>query len=180
MEAIFFVKLLVYFFLWTLYSYTIHVIAHLNFRFNFLKYIHVKHHSYKYTGLKWPPLSDYFFWFGGLRASLDVWITFTLPLLLLLFIEFDVALTLLVFHYFYEVFLSRDILDHNPNITGKITRFIPIGSFHMKHHKYYKCNYSLFITFWDYLFRTTDSCLDARNKKIREARHAHTSKAENV
>ena len=152
---LFIIKLVVCFLLWTLYSYLIHVFAHLNFRFNFIRRIHMEHHRNNYGDSKWPPFHDYFFWFGSLNSSLDVWITFTLPLILLTFIDFEVGAALLVFHYFYEVFLSRNVLDHNPNITGKVTNYIPIGIYHLKHHRNYRCNYSFYITLWDHVFRTT-------------------------
>jgi sterol desaturase/sphingolipid hydroxylase (fatty acid hydroxylase superfamily) len=148
------VKLAVCFVLWTLYSYSIHVVAHMNFKWNFLRPLHLKHHSYRYSGIRWPPLHDYFFWFGTWKGTLDVWITFTLPLLVLWFFEREVATVLLAFHYIYEVFLSRDILDHNPNIVGKITNVIPIGAYHYRHHSNYKCNYSFYICLWDHLFGT--------------------------
>jgi sterol desaturase/sphingolipid hydroxylase (fatty acid hydroxylase superfamily) len=153
---IFPIKLVVYFLLWTLYSFIIHRLAHIRSKKNPLHVIHMPHHRYQYSDAKWPPLSDFFFWFGGWKESLDVWITFTLPLVVLLFFDPVYGVILLIFHYIYEVFLSRNILDHNPHITGKITRFIPIGSYHLEHHKYYKCNYSFYITLWDTLFRTSD------------------------
>jgi sterol desaturase/sphingolipid hydroxylase (fatty acid hydroxylase superfamily) len=149
-------KLLFYFILWTLYSYGIHVLAHTNFKGNFVSALHLRHHAYKYQGNKWPPLHDYFFWFGTWRGTLDVWITFTLPLIVLAFFEPAVAAVLLVFHYIYEVFLSRDILDHNPNITGPITRFVPVGAYHLKHHRNFRCNYSFYISIWDHVFKTVE------------------------
>ena len=162
-------KLVAYFLLWTLYSYGIHYVAHMRFRGNFLRAIHVRHHRYEYSGRKWPPIGDYFFWFGSWKGTLDVWITFTLPLIVLLFFEPEVAAVLLVFHYVYEVFLSRDVLDHNPNIKGWITRFIPIGEYHLKHHKDFRCNLSFFITLWDYLFGMTDVHLQEKRRLLRES-----------
>ncbi|MEM9482197.1 MAG: sterol desaturase family protein [Cyanobacteria bacterium P01_F01_bin.116] len=159
---------------WTLYSYTIHVIAHKNFKYNFLRKIHLPHHAYKYKALKWPPLHDYVFWFGSWKGTLDVWVTFTLPLIILFFFEPQVALVLLVFHYIYEVFLSRDILDHNPHLKGVITRFIPIGEYHLKHHKNYRCNYAFFITLWDYIFKT-DSVNVQRQRKARAIKKLEVS-----
>ncbi|AEI43700.1 sterol desaturase family protein [Paenibacillus mucilaginosus] len=154
---IFVLKLTGYFLLWTLYSFTMHRLAHIPHKKNFLHKIHMAHHRYNYGDSKWPPLADFFFWFGGWKESLDVWLTFTLPIVVLAFFDPKYALILFIFHYFYEIFLSRNVLDHNPNITGRITNIIPVGTFHLKHHKHYRCNYSFFITLWDYLFRTNDA-----------------------
>lgn len=168
---IFAVKLVFYFILWTLYSYIIHVIAHKNFKFNFLQKIHLPHHAYQYKARKWPPFHDYFFWFGSLKGTLDVWITFTLPLIVLMFFEPKVAIVLLVFHYIYEVFLSRDILDHNPHLNGLITKIVPVGEYHLKHHKNYRCNYTFFIPVWDYVFKTTYEDLERYKNEQRELRN---------
>jgi len=153
----FLASLIVWFLVWTLYSYLIHVLAHTKFKYNFLKKLHKKHHAYDYGGSKWPPWHDYFFYFGTWQGTLDVWITFTFPILIIMLFNLEVGLCLLVFHYFYEVFLSRNILDHNPGIRGKLTKFIPIGEYHLSHHRNIKCNYSFFITLWDYVFFTEES-----------------------
>jgi sterol desaturase/sphingolipid hydroxylase (fatty acid hydroxylase superfamily) len=155
-------KLIVYFLLWTLYSYSVHVFAHSRSRFNFLKYFHNRHHAYNYGDSKVPPWHDYFFWFGDWRSSIDVYITFTLPLIVLTIFEPVCGGILLAFHYLYEVFLSKNVLDHNENIDGPVTKVVPIGTFHLAHHKYVKCNYSFFITLWDHVFGTTQDRLADR------------------
>ncbi|WP_068716447.1 sterol desaturase family protein [Vibrio tritonius] len=160
-------KVIGYFFLWTLYSYICHVIAHVRFKYNFLQYFHMKHHAYNYDDTFWPPWHDYFFWFGDFRSSMDVYFTFTLPLIVLTFFDPVPGAILLAFHYVYEVFLSRTVLDHNPKITGKITRFIPIGSFHLKHHTNVRCNFSFYITLWDYLFKTDEKAVKVKRQNRR-------------
>jgi len=172
---LFLLKLALYFLLWTLYSYTMHVIAHIKFKYNFVMYCHLKHHAYDYGSSFWPPLHDYFFWFGDFRTSMDVYLTFTLPLIVLTFFDPIPGATLLAFHYVYEVFLSRNVLDHNPKIDGWIVRFLPIGSFHLKHHKYARCNYSFFTTFWDYLFRTNDAVAYQKRELKRAKRKSKTT-----
>lgn len=159
-------KLSGYFLCWTLYSYVIHYIAHCNFKYNFVQTCHKVHHAYNYGTKRTPLLADYFFWFGSWRGSLDVWITFTLPLILLVFIDFECGVILLVFHYFYEIFLSKSVLDHNPKIKGALTNFIPIGVFHLKHHINAKCNYSFYLTVWDYLFQTNDEKILTKRQKL--------------
>lgn len=164
---IFVLKLIMYFLLWTLWSYTMHVLAHIKHKKNFLHKIHLAHHRYDYGESKWPPWHDYFLWFGWWKETLDVWITFTLPIIVLIIFDPVYGVILFVFHYIYEIFLSRNVLDHNPNITSKITNIIPIGVFHMKHHKYYECNYSFFITLWDFLFKTNDKRMMEKREKRR-------------
>ena len=98
---------------------------------------------------------------------MDVYLAFTLPLMILTIFDPIPGVILLVFHYFYELFLSRNVLDHNPKITGKITRFMSIGSFHLKHHSNVRCNFSFFITFWDYLFRTDEKSVKEKRRNQR-------------
>lgn len=167
------VKLIVYFMLWGLWAYGMHVFAHsrVKRRFNFMKYLHFKHHAYNYGASKWPPWHDYLFWFGDWRSSMDVYITFTLPLVALALYDPLPGCILLGFHYIYEVFLSRNVLDHNPDITGPITKVIPIGSYHMRHHRDVHCNFSFYVTFWDHLFGTTEAKVQSRRaeRKTRPA-----------
>lgn len=153
----FVIKLLAYFFLWSFWSYAMHRLAHSRFRrFNFLRHVHLKHHTYDYGDSFLPPWHEYFFWFGNWRSSMDVYLTFTMPLVALAFFDPPFGLTLLVFHYFYELFLARNVLDHNPNIKGFVTRIIPIGAYHLQHHRNVRCNFAFYTTLWDRLFNTLD------------------------
>jgi sterol desaturase/sphingolipid hydroxylase (fatty acid hydroxylase superfamily) len=161
-------KLIGYFMLWGLWSYGMHVAAHskMKRRFNLMRYLHMKHHAYEYGDSQWPPWHDYFFWFGDWRSSLDVYITFTIPLIALALYDPVPGCILLGFHYVYEVFLSRNVLDHNPDITGAITKLVPIGTYHMHHHRDVHCNFAFYLTIWDHLFGTTE----ARVQRRRDAR----------
>jgi sterol desaturase/sphingolipid hydroxylase (fatty acid hydroxylase superfamily) len=158
------IKLIGYFMLWGLWSYGMHAFAHSKVKrgINFMRYLHVKHHAYEYGDSRWPPWHDYFFWFGNWRSSLDVYITFTIPLVALALYDPVPGCILLAFHYIYEVFLSRNVLDHNPNITGAITKVVPIGSYHMHHHSDVHCNFSFYLTIWDHVFGTTEAKLERR------------------
>ncbi|MGQ4665510.1 sterol desaturase family protein [Metabacillus halosaccharovorans] len=148
------VKLVIYFLIWSLYSYVIHRIAHIPSKKNPLLKIHLVHHRVKYDDSFLPEWPNFFFWFGSWRASLDVWITLTLPVVIIAIIDPVPGVILLVFHYFYEVFLAGNVVDHNPNIKGKITRYFAIGQYHVRHHEVYRANYGFFITLWDRLFGT--------------------------
>ncbi|MCV9888129.1 sterol desaturase family protein [Metabacillus halosaccharovorans] len=148
------VKLVIYFLIWSLYSYVIHRIAHIPSKKNPLLKIHLVHHRVKYDDSFLPEWPNFFFWFGSWRASLDVWITLTFPVVIIAIIDPVPGVILLVFHYFYEVFLAGNVVDHNPNIKGRITRYFAIGQYHVRHHEVYRANYGFFITLWDRLFGT--------------------------
>ncbi|MBD1372684.1 sterol desaturase family protein [Hazenella sp. IB182357] len=152
-------KLILYYLLCTLYSYLIHRLAHIPNKKNILFRIHADHHKNKYDDSKpsFPDLSHYFFWFGSWYASLDVWITLTLPILVITLFDPIPGIVLLILHYVYEVFLAATVLDHNPRIKGVITKYLAIGEFHLKHHYFIKGNYGFYITLWDYVFGTVHS-----------------------
>jgi sterol desaturase/sphingolipid hydroxylase (fatty acid hydroxylase superfamily) len=144
------------FFLWTLIIYILHRLAHIKHKFNFLYWVHISHHKVNYfkpenRKFKWHYL---FFYFGGILETLDVLLILTLPALLIYLIDPKHGLYILFIHYFYEVFLSEGLLDHNPRVEGKITNFFSWGKYHLAHHKSWKYNFSLMITLWDYVFKT--------------------------
>jgi sterol desaturase/sphingolipid hydroxylase (fatty acid hydroxylase superfamily) len=144
------------FLLWTLIVYGLHRLSHIKHKFNFLYFIHIHHHRVNYSNaserkFNWRYL---LFFFGSFYESLDVLITMTLPALVLYFIFPAYGAYILVFHYLYEVFLSENQLDHNPNISGVITNYFSWGKYHLKHHKDVRCNYSLIIPLWDFVFGT--------------------------
>jgi sterol desaturase/sphingolipid hydroxylase (fatty acid hydroxylase superfamily) len=177
---IFALKLVGYFLLWGLWSYGMHALAHSRWRrWNFIRYCHLKHHQYDYGGSMWPPWHDYLFWFGNWRSSMDVYLTFTVPLIGLAFYDPVYGGILLAFHYIYEVFLSRNVLDHNPNIRGPITKFIPIGEYHVRHHRNVRCNFAFYLTVWDHLFGTYASASSVQQKKqLRRAASPERSELE--
>jgi sterol desaturase/sphingolipid hydroxylase (fatty acid hydroxylase superfamily) len=143
------------FLVWTLWSYAVHVAAHSRLAaFRPLRRVHRAHHAVRYGPNRWPTWPTYLLWFGSWRATLDVLITFTAPLIGLSLVAPRIGVPLLVFHYIYEVFLAGSVLDHNPVITGPITQVVAIGAFHMRHHASPSCNFGFYVTAWDRLFRT--------------------------
>lgn len=147
-------SLIFYFMLWTLCSYWIHRIAHIPHKKNILFKVHQAHHMVQYGESYMPSWGSFFFWFGSWKASLDVWISLTLPVVIIAIIDPVPGITLLIFHYVYEVFFSSNVLDHNPKIKGMVTRIFAIGQYHLQHHRVQRWNYSFFITLWDHVFRT--------------------------
>jgi sterol desaturase/sphingolipid hydroxylase (fatty acid hydroxylase superfamily) len=144
------------FFTWTFLIYALHRLAHVKNRLNFLYFIHRYHHRVNYFTVAKRKLNwkCFFFYFGSWYETIDVLITMTLPAALLFFIFPPYGIYLLVFHYLYEVFLSESLLDHNPKIKGSVVNFFSWGKYHLSHNKDVRFNYSLIITFWDYVFKT--------------------------
>lgn len=157
-----------YFLIWTLYSYWVHRLAHIPSKRNILFKIHIEHHKAEYGNPSWPRWQEYFLWYGNWRASADVWITLMLPGIVISIFDPLHGLPMLIFLYLYEVFLGGDVLDHNPNIDGRLTRILALGQYHLRHHRNVRKNYSFYITLWDYVFRT-HTLKDVRQKKNRAA-----------
>jgi len=153
-----FTKCILAFLIWTLIAYCIHRAAHIRSKANLLWYIHKAHHQkdYKNQRPSWPQWYEYFFCFGTTRRTLDIWIVFVIPLIVVTTVVGGKSWTLLPLYYLYEVFLADTVVEHNPKITGAITRFLSIGQYHLKHHAKPRVNYSFFIPLWDYVFGTCD------------------------
>ncbi len=147
-------KIIFAFLLWTFWMYWIHRFVHSG-KIRFLKKNHAAHHAINYfkENQKFDPLT-LCFWFGNWRASLDVLVSMTLPLLIIVLLIGGNSWYLLLFHYFYEALLSEYILDHNKHIKGRLTKVFAWGEFHLKHHQNVKCNYGLLVCVWDYIFKT--------------------------
>ncbi len=156
------------FLLWTLFIYCLHRLAHYRNKFNLLYKIHLYHHKVDYYNeanrkFHWYYL---FFYFGGIRETLDVIFMLTLPAVFIYLLFPQYGIYILAFHYLYEVFLSEGALDHNPRIRGPATRFFSWGQYHLIHHKTWKFNYSLIITLWDYVFYTMKKPSNSKSQKF--------------
>lgn len=152
------VKLIAAFLLWTLAIYGMHRLGHVRHRWNPLFKLHRAHHKHpylrEYVPAGWPRLGQWFLWLGDWPSTLDVFVSMTVPAIVIAVVAPDVGIPLLVFHYFYELFASEHQLDHNPKITGPITRWFAWGDFHLHHHVHPHYNYCLMITLWDRVFGT--------------------------
>jgi len=153
-------KLIFIILLWTFIAYWMHRLGHIKSRYNPIYYFHIPHHNLDYISkekrksrnFKWYYL---FFYFGNIRSTLDVIFVMTIPLTILIYIIApNEGLFLLLLHYIYEVFLGENILDHNPNLKGRITHYLAWGQTHLEHHRTPYKNYGLIINLWDYIFST--------------------------
>ncbi|MFQ6538136.1 MULTISPECIES: sterol desaturase family protein [Aphanothece] len=145
---------------WTGLAYGVHRLAHHRASWNWLEVCHRHHHRPRYLlearPLRWHHL---LFWFDTLAESVDVWITLTLPALLIAALLPAQGPVLLGLHYFYEVLFSDARLDHNPRIQGRITRVLAWGTYHLEHHRNPRCHYGLIVTLWDVVFGSTSRLL---------------------
>jgi sterol desaturase/sphingolipid hydroxylase (fatty acid hydroxylase superfamily) len=141
--------------LWLGLAYGIHRLAHWPARWNRLQRWHASHHSPQYfrrtQRLRWHHL---LLCFGSPAETLDIWVTLTLPALLICLIWPTQGSVLFAFHYVYEILCSDARLDHNPGLQGPLTRVFAWGDYHLRHHSNPSCNYGLILTLWDRLFAT--------------------------
>src|SRR5699024_1981871 len=117
------------FMFWMLWAYFVHFIAHIYSRWNLLFKIHMFHHKRKYNmelGYKPNPITikSFLLFFGTWQETLDVIIILFLPIVIISFFSMPIALVFFIIFYFYESILSEDLFDHNPNIQGRITKFM--------------------------------------------------------
>lgn len=143
---------------WLGLAYGIHRLAHWSRPWNRLHLWHRAHHAPSY--LEEPRR---FRWhhallcFGSVPETLDIWVTLTLPLLLVALLLPQQGALLLLFHYVYEILFSDQRLDHNPRIRGPLTRVFAWGQYHLHHHADPRRNFGLILTVWDHVF-ATDRC----------------------
>lgn len=154
----FFAGLIACLLLWTLAIYLLHRLSHWRHRWNPLFALHRAHHRKPYLRSlpkparpRWP---QYLLWFGDWPSSVDVWINMSLPLVAIALAFPAFGLPLLALHWAYEVFLSEEVLDHNPRVQGAWTRVFAWGDYHLHHHAVPKRNFGLLITLWDHVFGT--------------------------
>jgi sterol desaturase/sphingolipid hydroxylase (fatty acid hydroxylase superfamily) len=144
--------------IWLGMAYGIHRLAHWSRPWNRLHLWHRAHHAPSY--LEEPRR---FRWhhallcFGSVPETLDIWVTLTLPLLLVALLLPQQGALLLLFHYVYEILFSDQRLDHNPRIRGPLTRVFAWGQYHLHHHADPRRNFGLILTVWDHVF-ATDRC----------------------
>ncbi|WP_158218595.1 sterol desaturase family protein [Synechococcus sp. 1G10] len=150
---------------WTGLAYALHRLAHHDGRLNLLHSLHRAHHAPGYLLqpriLRWHHL---LFWFDTSAETLDVWITLTLPALLIAALLPAQGPALLGLHYLYEILLSDQRFDHNPAIGGSITRVLACGTYHLQHHSNPSRHFGLILTLWDHIF---GSAADGRERTPR-------------
>jgi sterol desaturase/sphingolipid hydroxylase (fatty acid hydroxylase superfamily) len=164
------------FLVWTFIIYWLHRLSHIHHKLNLLWRIHSAHHRGQYFPS--PPdmkfhWSQLFFWHGNIASTLDIYLVFTAPALLIFLVSPYYGWPILGFHYVYEAFLSGAALDHNLKLKGWLTRYFAWGGYHLYHHVHLRQNYGLLITLWDFVFRTAhipsdnfvESRIDRRRKQ---------------
>jgi sterol desaturase/sphingolipid hydroxylase (fatty acid hydroxylase superfamily) len=138
------------FFSWLLMLYLIHRAAH---KFPWLKRFHLDHHAIiakamKEDGIQGWHWNNLLLYNDTNESTIDLWLTEVIP---------TAIFSLLVGHWWffllYYVWAAffQETLEHKSdfNIPG-----FTAGEWHLLHHKYPTTNFSLFIPFWDIVFRT--------------------------
>jgi len=136
-------SLLIYMLLQETYYYWIHRWMHIPAVY---KVIHKVHHDSRIAS----PFTA--FSFHPLEASLQA---IFLPVLLMMIpVHYFVIIFLLVIMTFSSVINHLDIEIYPKKSFRSWAKWIIGASHHARHHKYFKCNYGLYFTFWDRLIKT--------------------------
>jgi sterol desaturase/sphingolipid hydroxylase (fatty acid hydroxylase superfamily) len=85
----------------------------------------------------------------NIKSTIDFWITEVIPTLLFAYLSQQWWIFLL--WYFYCAFIQEKI-EHNKNYNKY--PFHCAGLWHLIHHRSGKCNFSIFVPFWDIVFKT--------------------------
>ncbi|MFM7312982.1 MAG: sterol desaturase family protein [Cyanobium sp.] len=140
---------------WLGLAYGIHRLAHWPVAWNRLARWHRVHHGPAYAQVPRRFHAHHLLLcFGSPSETLDIWVTLTLPLLLIALLLPQQGALLLLFHYVYEILFSDRRLDHNPHIRGPLTRVFAWGHYQLRHHADPQRNFGLILTLWDHVFAT--------------------------
>ena len=165
----FYIRLFIWFLIWTLAEYLIHRFMHFNHKLNIFYRIHRYHHSIPYDKLtssnnKLPKLSYFFLWFDNINETIEIILGETIPAIGIYLLDKKCGFIILIFHYFYELIATDALLEHNPNIkTSSIINYFAVGQFHLEHHRKANKNFGFTITLWDHLFGTYETYNEDEN-----------------
>lgn len=142
------IEYIVVFLMWTLMLYWLHRAMH-NAPMS-IRQFHYHHHKNavqhnERLGWRWNNL---FLYQDDWQSTLDFWNTEVIPTALFCLITGH--WWIMVCHYLWAAFLQEN-LEHNLKVNGFPLTY---GRWHMEHHYNQRCNYGLFIGWWDYLFGT--------------------------
>ena len=134
-----------FFFLWTLFLYAIHRLAH---RSAWMGRFHLHHHRLvnRSAPVRWH-WSNLFLFNDDLPSTIDLWISEVLPTLV--FCALTGTWWIALFYYIWAALIQESI-EHNEKIDLPI---LTSGRWHLIHHKS-AYNYGLFTSLWDRVFGT--------------------------
>ena len=151
-------KFAAWFLVWTFCEYATHRwLFHCNTKWNPFLIIHQFHHGLPLENLcakenRFPkPL--YFIWFfDNVYEALEILIGETIWALIIYWIDEDVGLPLLCFHYVNELLATDSLLEHNAELEAPPG--LAVGKFHLEHHRVPTSNFGFTIDLWDRIFGT--------------------------
>lgn len=136
---------------WLFILYWIHRAAH---TFKWLKYFHNDHHAVINRAIKrnerqkWH-WNNLFLVNDNLKSTVDLWLSEVLPTVMYSLI---VGTPWILVYYIWAAFLQES-LEHKVGLNLPI---LTAGDWHLRHHKYPSTNFSLFVPFWDRVFKTNN------------------------
>lgn len=139
---------LIYFMLWTLLLYVMHVFAH---KIPFLWKYHRDHHlqvSMNNVG-KWK-LTNLILYIDTWETTVDQWLTEVIPTFI--FSLVTGAWWIFIGYWIWSA-TFQEIVEHNPNVD--IYPLEVSGKWHLVHHEHANKNYGIIHPLWDMLFRTS-------------------------
>lgn len=138
---------ILYFLLWTLLLYFIHILAH---KVPFLWHFHRDHHkqvAMNNVG-KWR-WHNLFLYIDTFETTVDQWITEVIPTFVFSFITG--AWWIFIGYYIWSA-TFQEVVEHNEKID--IYPYEVSGKWHMVHHTNPDKNYGIIIPIWDIIFNT--------------------------
>ena len=158
LRCTFAIRFAIWFLVWTFCEYATHRwLFHSNHKWNPFFKIHQFHHSLSLESLcakenRYPkPL--YFVWFfDNVYETLEILIGETIWALLIYWVDPEVGLPLLCFHYVYELLATDSLLEHNAELEAPLG--LAVGKFHLEHHRVPTSNFGFTIDLWDRVFGT--------------------------
>ena len=134
-----------YFFMWTFCLYWVHRAAHI---LPILKTYHFNHHKVINTNtIKWN-WNNLLLYNDTKESTIDLWLTEVIPTCIISYITGQ--WWLIVFYYLWAS-LIQERVEHNKHFNIPL---LTSGKWHLNHHKDGKCNYGLFTSIWDIVFKT--------------------------
>ena len=134
-----------YFFMWTFCLYWVHRAAHI---LPILKTYHFNHHKVINTNtIKWN-WNNLLLYNDTKESTIDLWLTEVIPTCIISYITGQ--WWLIIFYYLWAS-LIQERVEHNKDFNIPL---LTSGKWHLKHHENGECNYALFTSTWDIVFKT--------------------------
>lgn len=138
----------IFFMLWTLLLYVMHILAH---KIPFLWYYHSDHHlqvSLENVG-KWK-WTNLFLYIDTWETTVDQWLTEVIPTI---FFSLITGAWWILIGYWIWSATFQEIVEHNKSVN--IYPFEVSGKWHLVHHIQHNKNYGIIHPLWDIIFNTS-------------------------